>query len=320
MVVSFSDWVSESSQRIREAGARGVAESLYYFYVGSLLSLSTRIDIGTNVFERDWDLLVVLDACRVDALREVQDEYTFLDEVQSTWSVGSTTVEWMSLTFRDEFQDEISKTAYIDGNVQFEKVFRERQAPPHANAVPFGPSYQTYDVVDESDFAYLDTVYEYGFNEKLGVVPPRSITDRAIDVWRTQDLEREIVHYLQPHEPYIGVDNPPEHGLRQLGAGNISREYVWNCYLDTLRLVLDDVELLLENVDADNVAITADHGEAMGEWGFHSHNIGCPHPVVRKVPWVTTSGSDEGMYEPSLEPDTDVHPDTESQLKNLGYL
>jgi hypothetical protein len=84
--------------------------------------------------------------------------------------------------------------------------------------------------------------------------------------------------------------------------------------------VLDDVEILLENVDADTVAITADHGEAMGEWGFHSHNIGCPHPIVRKVPWVTTSATDTGSYEPSLEPEAEVEPDTQAQLKDLGYL
>lgn len=320
MSVSFSDWLSESTQRVRRDGFRGVAESLYHVYVGSLLSVSTRVDIGTNVFEKDWDVLVVLDACRVDALRAVQDEYDFIDDVSSMWSVGSTTVEWMALTFRNEYRDEIGETAYVNGNVQFEKVLRDRRAPPHANAVPFGPSIDTYDVVDERDFGVLDTVYEYGYDDTMGVVPPRNITDRAINVWREESPSRQIVHYLQPHEPYIGVDDPPEHALRQLGTGDISRERVWDCYLDTLRLVLDDVELLLENFDAETVAITADHGEAMGEWGFHSHNIGCPHPVVRKVPWVTTSSVDEETYEPSLEPDTSVEPDTHAQLEDLGYL
>jgi hypothetical protein len=30
--------------------------------------------IGTNVFDRDWDVLILLDTCRVDALREVKSE------------------------------------------------------------------------------------------------------------------------------------------------------------------------------------------------------------------------------------------------------
>lgn len=320
MGVSFSEWFSESKQRVRQNGLRGFAESVYHVYVGSLLSVSTRFDVGTNVFEKDWDVLIVLDACRVDALRAVQDEYDFIDDVSSMWSVGSTTVEWMALTFRNEYSDEVGDTAYVNGNVQLEKVIRDQRAPPHANAVPFGPNFDAYDVIDEHEFGFLDTVYEYGFDDEFGVVPPRAITDRAIDVWRDGKTERQILHYLQPHEPYIGVENHPEHALRQLGAGEISREEVWQCYLDTLRLVLDDVALLLENLDADSVAITADHGEALGEWGFHSHNIGCPHPVVRKVPWVTTSGVDEETYEPSLEPDTSVEPDTHAQLEDLGYL
>lgn len=320
MAVNFSGWASESVQRIRDNGLRGTVESLYHVYVGLLLSVSTHIDIGTNVFERDWDVLVVLDACRVDALRAVQDEYEFLDNIEATWSVGRTTVEWMSLTFRDSFRSEISETAYVNGNVQFEKVFQERRAPPHANATPFYPSFETYGLVSESDFSYLDPVYEYAFDDDLGVVPPRSMTDRAVDVWRNESPQRQIVHYVQPHEPYIGVDDPPQHALQKLGSGDIDRDQVWDCYLDTLRLVLDEVELLLENLDAETVVITADHGEAMGEWGFHSHNIGCPHPVVRKVPWVTTTGVDTQTYEPSLEPESDIELDTQSQLENLGYL
>lgn len=320
MSVSFFDWLSESVERVRRDGVGGIFESGYHVYVGSLLSVSSRVDIGTNVFSRDWDVLIVLDACRVDALRAVEDEYEFINDISSVWSVGSTTVEWMALTFRKKYTSTIQNTAYINGNTQFEKVLRERRAPPHANAVPFGPSFDTYDVVDEGDFGYVDTVYEYGFDDKLGVVPPRSVTDRAIDIWRNHDPGRQIIHYLQPHEPYIGVNDPPEHGLRQLGKGDISRERIWNYYLDTLRLVLDDVELLLENIEADTVAITADHGEAMGEWGFHSHNIGCPHPVVRKVPWVTTSGVDKKTYNSAIEPDKSVKPDTRSQLEDLGYL
>lgn len=320
MGVSFSDWLSESVERIRRGGTRGILESGYHVYVGSLLSISSRLDIGTNVFDREWDVLVVLDACRVDALRAVKDEYDFINNVSSMWSVGSTTVEWMALTFRNKHLSAIEDTTYVNGNVQFEKVMRERRAPPHANAVPFGPSIDTYDVVNERDFENVDAVYEYGFDDDLGVVPPRKITDRAIDIWRNEDPGQQIIHYLQPHEPYIGVDEPPENALPRLGRGDISRERVWDCYLDTLRLVLDDVELLLQNIEADTVAITADHGEAMGEWGFHSHNIACPQPVVRKVPWVTTSGVDKKTYKPSLEPDISVEPDMQAQLKDLGYL
>jgi hypothetical protein len=85
--------------------------------------------------------------------------------------------------------------------------------------------------------------------------------------------------------------------------------------VETLRAVLDDVEILLENYEADRVAITADHGE----WTFYSHNIGCPYPAIRRVPWVETTTEDEGTFEPSVEATGGVSADVEDQLVQLGY-
>ncbi|MFC5278677.1 hypothetical protein ACFPM1_07900 [Halorubrum rubrum] len=102
MTVSFTEWVSESLSHLqtenRSLPSR-IARPLYYAYVGALLSVTKRYRWGTNVFDRDWDLLVVLDACRVDALREVADEYGFVGDVESMTSVGSTSFEWMNHTF-----------------------------------------------------------------------------------------------------------------------------------------------------------------------------------------------------------------------------
>jgi hypothetical protein len=317
--ISVTDWLAESADRVRRKGVRGLLQSAYYAYAGALLSVTTRYPLGTNVFERDWDLLVVLDACRVDALREVADEYDFLPPVESIRSVGSTSIEWMALTFRERYAAEISKTAYVNGNAQFDKVFRERRTPPHIAAAPFGPSMDAYGVVDPADFAAVDAVYEYGFDDDHGVVLPRTMTDRAVAAGREEAPDRCIVHYMQPHEPYLGVEDPPEGVFAALRDGSLTRAEAWEMYVETLRTVLDDVALLLENYDADRVAITADHGEAFGEWTFYSHNVACPHPAVRRVPWVETTATDEGTYEPSVEPTRNVSADVEDQLAKLGY-
>lgn len=317
--ISFGDWLSESVDRIRRDGTRGLLQSAYYAYVGGLLSVATRYPLGTNVYERDWDLLVVLDACRVDALREVADEYDFLGEVESIRSAGSTSIEWMALTFRERYAAEIARTAYVNGNAQFDKVFRERRTPPHIAAAPFGPSMDAYGVVGPEDFGHVDDVYEYGFDDDHGVVLPRTMTDRAVAVGRERSPERCIVHYMQPHAPYIGAEGQPDHIFDDLRNGSLSHEEAWEAYVETLRAVLDDVEILLENYDADRVAITADHGEGFGEWTFYSHNVGCPHPAVRRVPWVETTAEDEGTFEPSVEATTGVSADVEDQLAQLGY-
>ena len=43
--------------------------AVYYTYVGLWLTVSTRLRLGTHVLDEEWDLLVVLDTCRADALR-----------------------------------------------------------------------------------------------------------------------------------------------------------------------------------------------------------------------------------------------------------
>ena len=79
--------------------------------------------------------------------------------------------------------------------------------------------------------------------------------------------------------------------------------------------------ILLKNVDARTVAISADHGEAFGEYWEYGHHIGSLHPKVRTVPWVETTATDEGTYTPSIDPpsQTSTGRSVEAQLESLGY-
>jgi arylsulfatase A-like enzyme len=154
------------------------------------------------------------------------------------------------------------------------------------------------------------------------------MTDRAITVGREHDPDRLLVHYMQPHEPYIAealeskepLDPRWKNPIEQLQQGNLDRETVWEAYLDNLRVVLDEVERLLENVDAERVVITADHGEAFGEYGFYEHPIGCPHPVVKQVPWATTTAVDRGTSTPAAYERDETAPEVSDRLEDLGYV
>jgi hypothetical protein len=106
------------------------------------------------------------------------------------------------------------------------------------------------------------------------------MTDCEIDVRRGEVSDRRVVHSLQPNAHYIGAQHLLENRLERLGAGEIDCEEVWSAFLDILPITLDGAALLLENVDADRTAITADHGGRFGRIGFHSRNIGCLHLVV----------------------------------------
>lgn len=329
MPVSFREWIDEFRENVQENPKRAVMQSLYCSYLGIWYTVTSRVEPGTNIYEEEWDALIILDACRVDALRAVADEYDFLDadEIGARWSVGCSSYEWMVKTFTEDYLPEIRETAHVTANGFAEPVFEENIYGPSV-AVPFG--WPKREVVDAADFAVLEHAWRHGRDERLGNVPPSYLTDRAIDVGRSTDAERLLVHYAQPHAPYMAgpaaedrdptpVEADPWPPLRR---GDADYDEVWELYLDNLRFVLDEVASLLENVDADRVVLTADHGEAIGEWKVHGHPDGLPLPVIKKVPWAVTSATDTGERTPTAAPDRSADAaaaDLEQHLADLGY-
>ncbi|KPN30681.1 hypothetical protein SY89_01417 [Halolamina pelagica] len=138
---------------------------------------------------------------------------------------------------------------------------------------------------------------------------------------------------MQPHIPYRSLDvgdraDADERGAAQrsvwdlLQMGDLSRADAWDAYRDNLRWVLDDgVAPLLENIDADRVVLSSDHGEAFGEWNLYGHYRHVPAAALREVPWIVTSATDSGQLEPEVEPE-EIHltDDTiNERLTALGY-
>jgi hypothetical protein len=262
------------------------------------------------VYEKEWDVLLILDACRPDVLRELSSEYAFLpDTIETHTSPGSQSQEWMQKTFSSEYSEEVSRTAYISSNVFTRGLEHDR-------------------------FALVDEVWQYASDDSLGTVPPEPVTDRAIATLRNDTFDRTVVHYYQPHQPYrsidgigkidfdLNADTLPDSAIHQLQRGQISFEDVWDAYVDNTRWVLDSVEVLLQSIDAETVAISADHGEAFGEWWCYEHPKHAPLPVLKTVPWVLTTASDNGSYTPSRHQHDHVLPDesVDNLLESLGYL
>jgi hypothetical protein len=305
--MTLGEWISDTRRRIQQDGSSGAKESLYELYLGGLRRSDAFYSKGEHVFERDWDVLVLLDACRVDLMQEVADEYSFLDDSGELTSIGSSSIQWMERTFGDEFADELRETVYVTGN-------------------PFSKR-----VLSDGDLLALDEVWRYGWEDDAGTIPARNVTDRAIAAGRTYDAERLVVHYMQPHFPSVpepltdgmnaetlgdgeGWDSP-WHRLRR---GELDRQTVWSSYRENLRYVLNDVEKLLRNIDAERVAISADHANAAGEFGVYGHPKVSLN-VLREVPWYVTSATDTKEYEPELEPASERGA-VEEKLGALGYL
>jgi hypothetical protein len=171
-------------------------------------------------------------------------------------------------------------------------------------------------------------------------VPPETVTDHAISAWRERNslgIERLVVHYMQPHEPYrarpewgsgdskllenlVDPDQPAGASVWPvLQEGGIEMDEFWEVYKDNLRWALDDVtERLLPNVGGD-VVISADHGNALGEWGEWHHPPGAIGPAVRRVPWVPIECEDGHTVDPDVSAGDAASPDVNEQLAALGY-
>ena len=312
-------------------------QMIYGVYLYPALIADKHLTTGTNMFDYDWDLLIILDACRVDAAEAVSHEYEFIEEVDTRWSVGSTSKEWIINTFREEYQREIAETAMVTGNGWAEKILmntpewgrwtalNDSYWEKHAIA-----SYVKRDLVSSSDFATFFPAWGDEFSEANNRAPRAEyVTDAAITVARENQSNRLVVHYMQPHEPYYSSipadDSLPEHNrkpLETLRNNSDKKNKIWNEYTENLRYVLDSVNTLLENIDAEKTIITADHGELFGELGMYGHVAGLPHPKLRKVPWIETQATDENTHSPDINIDTIHTPESgvEDRLRKLGYL
>jgi len=325
MKTNFVEWFLELSDHLRKHPKRAPLYLVFTLYLSMWYAVTSRRPFGRNVYDAEWDLLIILDACRVDTLREVADEYHFIDNVDSVWSTGSQSAEWLANTFRQPYQEEIEETTYISGNGFSGTILEHGNRPPANNTIPIDIS--SWSVVDSGTLKSLNEVWRTDSDETYGSVLPEPMTNYTIEEGRYGNAERIITHYTQPHLPYVGrayregreATEVEDRGYELLEDGESSREEVYDIYKETLRWVLDDVEELLENIDAEKVVITSDHGEAFGEGKAYGHPEGFPHPVVRKVPWVETSASDQHTRDPDIATDSSVEKDIKEHLRDLGY-
>ena len=297
---------------LRERGIRDTFQEVRAFLREAALrqyhQITGKAERGTPIYGEDWDLLVVLDACRYDFLREAATDHEFLEEVAEFESVGSYSLSWMQGNFSEEYADEMAETVHVTGN-------------------PF-----TETALDPNDFGHLEEVWRYSWDEEVGTIRPRPITDAAVSLAREQDPDRMIVHYMQPHAPFTThpelqtgpsaddwADAADKSVWMRVQEGEIPLEEAKRAYRDELAMVLEEVELLLNNVDAEKAVVTADHGEAMGESGIYGHARGVAIDALRVVPWALTTAVDSGEHTPD-DHRSESDGEQTDRLRDLGYL
>lgn len=291
-------------------------------YYGPSIYTTSRFNIGENIFESEWDCLIILDTCRPDALEAVSTEYDFINEISTRWSVGGDSWEWMANTFVNDHIEEIKNTAYYTSNPNAITVLENHfesnhdQEDIHRSKVQRLKKWGQFDLASVDDFGDYECLHRT-INYKHNYPDPRALTDRGIVADREENFDRLILHYMPPHGPYITeTTSDSEEKIRMTES---PRERTYDAYLDNLRWGLNEVELLLDNINRENVIITADHGECFSSF-FDTHKSGQLNPTVRRVPWVQTEATDSKSYSPDTNTNkNEMKGSVEERLQALGY-
>lgn len=264
----------------------------------------------THIYELDWDVLIVLDACRPDALHAIAPHYPWLTDIETHYSLAGYSLDWLTTTFTPPYRAPMQETGFIAWN----------------------PYTSFTDQVTPQTFGALREVWRDGWDNDLGCIPPETVTDAAIDVHETTDCDRLIAWYMQPHTPWRAVDDIERLHENQIGNEDNGRRTVWDLLRqgemtqleatlamgDSLQWALTDIERLLARLPNHlRVVVTADHGELFGEHGRWGHPKQQYHPEQLQIPVadVDLTRLDE---QPSYQHGTTAD-NVDDQLEALGY-
>lgn len=298
------------------------------------LAFRVRYGDGTRVIDEEWDTLVLLDACRYDMFADRADDVAGrLDadcRLESRISLGSTSEEFLERNFGDgTFHD----TVYVNTN-------------------PYLPRLG----LDDGTFhAVVDLLSEW--DEDRQTVRPETVVGAAKDARERFPDKRLIVHFMQPHYPFIGElgreidargwrvdastgaggdggdgdgggDAPGDSVWQRLRRGDdLDLDRVRRAYRENLDVVLEHVETLLGSLSGRTV-VSADHGNLVGERfrpipsrRKYGHPYGVYLPELVRVPWFVVEAGDRPTIraDPPLDRQSPSEGDVEDRLRALGY-
>ncbi len=253
----------------------------------------------TLITDKEWDHLIVLDACRYDTFVHVWHQLVDSHiEVPYIISPGSDTFSWVKANLvRNPDKGALENVVWVTANPIASKEF-----------------FQMHDWT----FPLADcvSVWRFGWDEELDTVGPWDVVKavREFDGFhdRAKTDRRFLIHFLQPHAPFIGdpsgcIDRATRQRIFEtheyhpgnviwwlLRDGEISLRKVKKAYEANVQLALK-LALKLVKVLAGRVVITADHGNLFGEYGLLHHPPGVHVPELVKVPWFEIQGGREQL-------------------------
>lgn len=229
---------------------------------------------GKSIFDMDcdWENLIILDAARHDLYEQVNGPTDY------RITKASQTTEFLERTFSQGNYDDI---IYITSNPFFEEEKFEEFTGRKPSEV----------------FHSVFRTYRHSWDDQENTVMPESVRKDALTSNKLFPNKKKIIHFMQPHYPFIGFNFTKE-GLNQdldrdrkelslwqrAAMGQYDRESVWEAYRENLEIVMPHVQDLVEKLEGKTV-ITSDHGNMVGENGVWGHSRGLRTEQLRKVPW-----------------------------------
>lgn len=254
-----------------------------------------------QIHDTDWDIMIVLDACRYDYFKKLKFA-TCAAESEGIW-----TLEWLTKTFPDYYKDIV----YVSGNAYCSNV-------PVKDIISFHGSKHFYRVVN---------AWDYTWDEKLKLINPKGVLECAEVAMQIHKKKKFIIHLMQPHIPFVTCpmkqyvkETPPfrdkltpqqqkdkeklcEMGdiwwwINYLDKNNVTDVFAYlylkggpkaivKAYTDNLEYVMIYVDAFIKKYSHKKIVITADHGNYLGEHGHYGH-----HPprseILTTVPWWTS--------------------------------
>jgi hypothetical protein len=274
---------------------------------GRIAAVTSRENFDTiNYRDRDWDNLIILDACKYETFEKIN---RFDGDTEKIYSNASHTRNFLKRNFKQDNHD----TIYVTAN-------------------PMSAGYGKY-------LSKIRHVWKDHWDSEKNTVLPEKVTEEAIKAHREHPDKKIIIHYMQPHFPFIGEK---AESMQSQGSFKGSRENpnVWEmlqfdeedeetvrkAYEENLELVLPEVEKLVGSLDGKTI-VTSDHGNLFGKkvgvspWPVFGHPPNVSDEDLRAVPWLEIDGERRKTTEGEAGDEKSSHQEEKikEKLADLGY-
>ncbi len=226
--------------------------------------------------ELEWDCLIILDACRYDYFEKNYQKY-FKGTLKKETSETNDTMKWANLNFPEHYPSVIyiSTIPYINSAVETKDK----------NGLTFDGRKHFFEVID------------CDWDEKMGTILPENVNLKVLQALTRYPDKKLIIHYLQPHDPYISENYKKYFNLKQAEENkNHLRqpdyikmeegiEGIRKAYEENLNVVMNAITEILPSLKG-RILIIGDHGEYLGEHGLFGHLVNDRHKEIWEIPYL----------------------------------